>query len=108
MPRTSASRDLQRPPTDCGHRSDLIVSDAVAVELKAVDRLAPVLRLGGWKLGLLINFNVALLRNGIHGRVLGLEVADYYGTPQTAEPLETQSDPNSVSCGFGTIGNSAW
>ena len=29
--------------------------------------------LGGWKVGLLINFNVALLRNGIHRRVLGLE-----------------------------------
>jgi hypothetical protein len=31
------------------------------------------LRLGGWKVGLLINFNVALLHNGIHRRVLGLE-----------------------------------
>jgi len=62
---------------DCGYRVDLVV----AVELKTVDRLAPVhdaqlltyLRLGGWKVGLLINFNVELLRNGIHRRVLGLE-----------------------------------
>ena len=60
---------------------DLVVADAVVVELKTVDRLAPVhdaqlliyLRLGGWKVGLLINFNVELLRNGIHRRVLGLE-----------------------------------
>ena len=51
------------------------------VELKTVDRLAPVhdaqlltyLRLGGWKVGLLINFNVGLLRHGIRRRVLGLE-----------------------------------
>jgi len=66
---------------DCGYRVDLIVAEAVVVELKTVDHLAPVhdaqlltyLRLGGWKLGLLINFNVAVLRNGIHRRVLGLE-----------------------------------
>ena len=66
---------------DCGYRVDLVVADAVVVELKTVDRLAPVhdaqlltyLRLGGWKVGLLINFNVELLRNGIHRRVLGLE-----------------------------------
>ncbi|HYR43937.1 MAG TPA: GxxExxY protein [Terriglobia bacterium] len=66
---------------DCGYRVDLVVADAVVVELKTVDRLAPVhdaqlltyLRLGGWKVGLLINFNVGLLRNGIHRRVLGLE-----------------------------------
>ena len=66
---------------DCGYRVDLVVADAVVVELKTVDRLAPVhdaqlltyLRLGGWKVGLLINFNVAVLHNGIHRRVLGLE-----------------------------------
>jgi GxxExxY protein len=65
---------------DCGYRVDLIVADAVVVELKTVDHLAAVhdaqlltyLRLGGWKAGL-INFNVALLRNGIRRRVLGLE-----------------------------------
>ncbi len=66
---------------DCGYRVDLVVADAVVVELKTVDRLAPVhdaqlltyLRLGGWKVGLLINFNVGLLRHGIRRRVLGLE-----------------------------------
>jgi GxxExxY protein len=66
---------------DCGCRVALIVADAVVVELKTIDRLALVhdaqlltyLRLGGWKVGLLINFNVGLLRNGIHRRVLGLE-----------------------------------
>ena len=66
---------------DCGYRVDLIVANAVVVEIKAVDRLAPVheaqlltyLRIGGWKVGLLINFNVPLLRDGICRRVLGLE-----------------------------------
>ena len=69
---------------DCGHRVDLVVAHAVVVELKVVDRLARVheaqlltyLRLGGWKVGLLINFNVALLRDGIVRRVLGLEDGD--------------------------------
>ena len=50
------------------------------VEVKAVERLASVheaqlltyLRLGGWKIGLLINFNVPVLRDGIVRRVLGL------------------------------------
>ena len=64
---------------DCGYRLDLVVSDTVIVEVKAVERLAPVhqaqlltyLRLGGWKVGLLINFNVPVLRDGIVRRVLG-------------------------------------
>ena len=66
---------------DCGYRIDLVVADTVVVEIKAVERLAPVheaqlltyLRLGGWKTALLINFNVRLLREGIVRRVLGLD-----------------------------------
>ena len=66
---------------DCGYRLDLLVAGAVVVEVKAVERLAPVheaqlltyLRLGDWKAGLLINFNVPLLRDGIVRRVLGLD-----------------------------------
>ena len=66
---------------DCGYRLDLLVADEVVVEVKAIERLAPVheaqlltyLRLGGWKVGLLINFNVPLLRDGIVRRVLGLK-----------------------------------
>jgi GxxExxY protein len=57
------------------------VAGAVVVEVKAVERLPPVheaqlltyLRLGGWKAGLLINFHVPLLRDGIVRRVLGLD-----------------------------------
>ena len=63
---------------DCGYRVDLLVADLVVVEIKAVEQLAPVhdaqlltyLRIGGWNVGLLINFNVVVLKDGIHRRVL--------------------------------------
>jgi GxxExxY protein len=65
---------------DSGYRVDLLVEDAVVVEVKAVESLAKIheaqlityLRLGGWTVGLLINFNVDVLRNGIRRRVLNL------------------------------------
>ncbi len=58
---------------DVGYRLDLLVEGCVIVELKAGDRLTPVheaqllsyLKLSGKKVGLLINFNVAQLKNGI-------------------------------------------
>ena len=58
---------------DCGYRLDLLVEDAVIVELKAVSELAPIheaqvlsyLKLSGCKVGLLINFNVEVLKQGI-------------------------------------------
>ena len=58
---------------DIGFRADLIVEEKVIVELKSVAELAPVhkkqlltyLRLSGLKLGLLINFNVELIKDGI-------------------------------------------
>jgi GxxExxY protein len=63
---------------ECGYRLDFLIDGAVVVELKSVDSLAPIheaqlvtyLRLGGWNLGLLINFNVVLLKDGIRRRVL--------------------------------------
>ena len=63
---------------DCGYRLDFVVDQAVVLELKAVDTLRPIheaqlltyLRLGGWTVGLLINFNVPVLRNGIKRVVL--------------------------------------
>jgi GxxExxY protein len=58
---------------DCGYRIDLLLEGKLIVELKAVEALNDVhlaqmltyLKLSGCKLGLLINFNVAHLRNGI-------------------------------------------
>ena len=66
---------------DCGYRVDLLVAGTVVVELKAVEALLPLheaqlltyMRLGGWKVGLLVNFNVPVLKQGIRRRVLGLE-----------------------------------
>ncbi len=66
---------------DCGYRLDVIVADTVVVEIKSVDVLLPIhkaqlityLKLGGWKLGLLINFNVPTLVQGVRRVVLGLE-----------------------------------
>lgn len=58
---------------DCGYRIDLIVASQVVVEIKSVDRLHPIheaqlltyLKLTGCEVGLLINFNVPLVRQGI-------------------------------------------
>ncbi len=61
-------------------RADLIVENSVIVELKAVEKVLPVhkkqlltyLRLTGMKLGLLVNFNVNLIKDGIERVVNGL------------------------------------
>jgi len=66
---------------DSGYRMDLVVADSVVVEAKSVEALAPIhdaqlltyLKLGGWKVGLLINFNVRFLKNGIRRKVLRFE-----------------------------------
>jgi len=58
---------------DCGYRLDLVVEDAVVVEVKAVERLAPIhdaqllsyLRLSEKRVGLLINFHVRVLKSGL-------------------------------------------
>ncbi len=58
---------------DCGYRMDILVNDELVIELKSVEALNDVhlaqiltyMKLGNYKLGLLINFNVALLKNGI-------------------------------------------
>jgi GxxExxY protein len=68
---------------ESGYRLDLLVAGCVVVEVKSVEALAPVhdaqlltyLKLGGWRVGLLINFNVAVLKNGIHRKILGYELA---------------------------------
>lgn len=59
-------------------RADLVVENSVVLELKTVDAILPVheaqllsyLRLGGWKVGLLLNFKTAMLREGIKRLVL--------------------------------------
>jgi GxxExxY protein len=63
---------------ECGYRMDFLVNGKVVVELKSIDALAPVhdailltyMRLSGSSVGLLINFNVTSLRQGIRRLVL--------------------------------------
>ena len=62
---------------DAGFRMDLVVGDLVVVEVKAVEAILPVheaqlrtyLKLSGYRVGLLINFNVALIKQGIRRQV---------------------------------------
>ncbi len=66
---------------DCGYRLDFLVEQAVVLELKSMDTLRPIheaqlltyLRLGGWTVDLLMNFNVSVLKNGIRRIVLNYE-----------------------------------
>ncbi|MBD3320553.1 MAG: GxxExxY protein [Chitinivibrionales bacterium] len=63
---------------DCGYRLDILVANLVVVEIKSVSELQPIhesqlityLKLGGWKIGLLINFNVPVLKNGIRRKII--------------------------------------
>jgi GxxExxY protein len=63
---------------DCGYRIDLLVEKSVIIELKSIDSFSPVheaqiltyMRFAGIKTGLLINFNVTVLKHGIRRFVL--------------------------------------
>jgi len=58
---------------ECGYRLDLLIEEKVIVEVKAIEKLLPIhkaqllsyLKLSGCKVGLLINFNVKMLKDGI-------------------------------------------
>ncbi len=61
-------------PLDCGYRLDLLVEDRLPLELKSAELMLPIFdaqlltyqRIGDYTLGLLINFDVAVLKDGIH------------------------------------------
>lgn len=63
---------------DCAYRMDIVVEQRLVVEVKSVERLMPIheaqmltyLRLSGHKIGLLMNFNTAILKNGLRRLVL--------------------------------------
>ena len=63
---------------DCGYRLDIIVDDKIVLELKAVEELLPVheaqllsyLRLGGFRVGLLLNFHAPVLKEGMKRMIL--------------------------------------
>ena len=63
---------------DCGYRLDIVVQDKAILELKTVERLMPVheaqmltyMKLSGIRVGLLLNFNSAVLKDGIRRLIL--------------------------------------
>ena len=65
---------------DCGYRLDLVVESKIILELKSINRFEPIhqaqlltyLKLSGMKLGLLLNFNVSLMKDGLKRVVNGL------------------------------------
>ena len=58
---------------DCGYRLDIVVENAIIIELKSCERIEPIhkaqlltyLKLSGLSLGLLLNFNVPIMRDGV-------------------------------------------
>jgi GxxExxY protein len=74
----SSMRGRWRFRLDCGYRLDVVVDEALILEIKAVEQLLPIheaqiltyLRLSGHRVGLIINFNTALLKNGVRRFVL--------------------------------------
>ena len=77
---------------DTGFRADLIVEDTVIVEIKSVELLAPVQRKqlltylpADKRLGLLINFQVALIKDGITRIVNGVEDDSHAKSPSRKE-----------------------
>jgi GxxExxY protein len=63
---------------DCGYRMDIVVERALVLEIKAIERILPIheaqmltyLRLSGIKVGLLMNFNTVVLKDGLRRFVL--------------------------------------
>ncbi len=88
MARLRAQRQVPIPiryeelSIDNGYRLDLLVEDCVVVERKSIEQVLPVhrgqllsyLRLGGFQLGYLLNFNVPLMRAGITRLVNGSDL----------------------------------
>ena len=76
---------------DCGYRLDIVVEDEIVVELKACARIEPIheaqlltyLKLSGFKLGLILNFNVAVMKDGIK-RIINGQRYETWG-PAVAE-----------------------
>ena len=87
---------------DCGYRADIIVASRVVVEVKAISAVAPVhdavmltyLRLSGCRIGLLINFHSALLKDGIHRYVWKYEGEDKKAERRDAEDAEKRRRDN--------------
>jgi GxxExxY protein len=86
---------------ECGYRLDFLVSGRIVVEIKSIEAIAPIhesvmltyLRLSGSPIGLLINFNVPILKDGIRRYVWHYEEKDNAETQSSAEPRREEQDP---------------
>jgi GxxExxY protein len=86
---------------DAGYRLDVLIEESLILEVKSVELIHPVheaqvltyLRLAERQLGLLLNFNVQVLRQGIRRKVLGLEEQGVDLTPKTTD-ASTQPFPS--------------
>ena len=85
---------------ECGHKLDLVVEDSIVVELKSIEDLAPVhhaqlltyLKSSNMRVGLLINFNVPILKNGLKrvvNRYAGPAVTPHISADSAFEPLSS-------------------
>jgi len=89
---------------DCGYRLDILAENTVVVEVKALETIAPVheaqmityLRLGGWRIGLLLNFHVAVLKRGIRRLVLGFEEGNPPDLTRQGRQRCRQAEPDPV------------
>ncbi len=85
---------------ECGYRLDFLVSRRIVVEIKSIEAIAPIhesvmltyLRLSESPLGLLINFNVPILKDGIRRFVWHYQENDNAETPSDAEVRREQQE----------------
>jgi GxxExxY protein len=92
---------------ECGYRLDFLVSTRIVVEIKSIEAIAPIhesvmltyLRLSGMSLGLLINFNVPMLKDGIRRYVWHYQEKDNAETLSSAEDRRGQQQPATVPVG---------
>jgi GxxExxY protein len=90
---------------DCGYKMDLVVENAIVLELKTVDQLLPVhsaqlltyLKLSGKKVGLLLNFNEPILKKGLKRLVNHFQLPateSISSAPSAAEPRQGATSAN--------------
>lgn len=85
---------------ECGYRLDFLVSSRIVVEIKSIEAIAPIhesvmltyLRLSESPLGLLINFNVPILKDGIRRFVWHYQEKDNAEAPRDAEFRREEQD----------------
>ena len=89
---------------DCGFRLDLLVEKRVVVELKSIESLCPIheaivltyLRLSGHELGLLINFNVPVLKDGVRRFMMPRDRVNVSLNTEFAEGTEKRTQRRDV------------